>query len=98
MMTENRTLHVLIHGRVQGVSFRAWTQHQAQLHGLKGWVRNRSDGSVEAVFSGADDLVEVMLKACHQGPAGSHVERVEVVKDAGADVDGSDRFEIRRTA
>jgi acylphosphatase len=51
-MTESRTCHVLIHGRVQGVSFRAWTQHQAVLHGLKGWVRNRRDGTVEAVFSG----------------------------------------------
>jgi len=97
-MTVSRTAHVLIHGRVQGVSFRAWTQHQAQLHGLKGWVRNRSDGTVEAVLSGPDDLVEVMLKACHQGPAGSVVERVEVVRDDGVDIDGSDGFEIRRTA
>ena len=97
-MAENRTLHVLIHGRVQGVGFRAWTQHQGQLHGLKGWVRNRSDGAVEAVFSGPDHLVEVMLKACHHGPAGSVVERVEVVKDEGVEIDGSDGFEIRRTA
>jgi acylphosphatase len=63
-MTENRILHVIIHGRVQGVSFRAWTQHQAELHGLKGWVRNRRDGTVEAVFSGPENLVQVMLKAC----------------------------------
>src|SRR3712207_7822148 len=70
MMTDIRTLHVQIHGRVQGVSFRAWTQHLAELHGLRGWVRNRRDGSVEAVFSGPADLVQVMLKACHQGPAG----------------------------
>jgi acylphosphatase len=91
-MTEGRTLHVLIHGRVQGVSFRAWTQHQAELHGLNGWVRNRIDGSVEAVFSGPADLVEVMLKACRQGPAGALVGGRE------ADPDLPARFEIRRTA
>ncbi|MBF9234198.1 acylphosphatase [Microvirga alba] len=80
-MTLNRTLHVLIHGRVQGVGFRAWTHHQAELHGLNGWVRNCRDGSVEALFSGPDALVEAMLKACQQGPRGAVVERVEVVED-----------------
>jgi len=60
-MTESRNVHVLIHGFVQGVSFRAWTQHQAQLHGLCGWVRNRRDGAVEAVFSGSGDLVDVIV-------------------------------------
>ena len=96
-MTERRTAHVLIHGRVQGVSFRAWTQHQAQLHGLKGWVRNRTDGSVEAVFSGPADLVEVMLKACRHGPAGAFVEDVEILDGEVIDADLADRFEIRRT-
>ncbi|NBJ12361.1 acylphosphatase [Microvirga arsenatis] len=96
-MTERRTLYVLIHGRVQGVSFRAWTQHQAQLHGLRGWVRNRSDGSVEAVFSGPAELVEVMLKACHHGPAGALVEKVEILDGGKADLDPSGQFEIRRT-
>jgi acylphosphatase len=96
-MTESRTAHVLIHGRVQGVSFRAWTQHQAQLHGLKGWVRNRMDGSVEAVFSGPTDLVEIMLKACHQGPAGAFVEDVETLDGQGGEADLAERFEIRRT-
>ncbi len=96
-MTESQTLHVLIHGRVQGVSFRAWTQHQAELHGLKGWVRNRQDGSVEAVFSGPADLVQVMLKACHQGPAGALVEKVETLEGRETDLDRAERFEIRRT-
>jgi acylphosphatase len=76
-MTSNKTLHVLIYGRVQGVGFRAWTCHQAQLHGLEGWVRNRQDGAVEAVFSGPEELVDAMLKACRQGPRGSVVDRVE---------------------
>jgi acylphosphatase len=97
MMSENRTVHVLIHGRVQGVSYRAWTQHLAELHGLKGWVRNRQDGSVEAVFSGSADLVEVMLKACHQGPAGALVETVEILQGSEADLDLTERFEVRRT-
>jgi acylphosphatase len=97
-MTENRTCHVLIHGRVQGVSFRAWTQHQAVLHGLKGWVRNRRDGTVEAVFSGPGNLVEVMLKACQEGPAGSRVEKVEILDRDNPEFDASGRFEIRGTA
>ena len=96
-MIDSRTVHVLIHGRVQGVSFRAWTQHLAELHGLKGWVRNRQDGSVEAVFSGPDDLVEVMVKACHQGPAGALVETVETLSSSEADSNLPERFEIRRT-
>lgn len=95
-MTGTRTAHVLIHGRVQGVGFRAWTHHQAELHGLKGWVRNRRDGSVEAVFSGPGDLVDVMLKACHEGPRGSLVERVEALDGADADL-GAEGFEVRRT-
>ncbi|MBB3021579.1 acylphosphatase [Microvirga lupini] len=97
-MTSSRTLHALIHGRVQGVSFRAWTQHLAKLHGLRGWVRNRQDGSVEAVFSGPADLVEVMLKACHQGPSGALVESVEILDGHETDLDLPPRFEIRRTA
>ena len=53
----------MIHGRVQGVGYRAWARHQAQLHGLRGWVRNRRDGAVEAVMAGPDDAVAAMLKA-----------------------------------
>ena len=96
-MPERRTVHVLIHGRVQGVGFRAWTQHQAELHGLTGWVRNRRDGSVEAVFSGPGDMVEATLKACGQGPRESVVERVEPTEDGEAATGPSERFEIRET-
>ena len=96
-MTANRTVHVTIHGRVQGVGFRAWIHHQAELHGLKGWVRNRRDGSVEAVFSGPEDLVEIMLKACHKGPAGSVVQRIERLDDGDAEFAASGRFEVRKT-
>jgi acylphosphatase len=96
-MTASKTVHVLIHGRVQGVGYRAWTHHQAELHGLKGWVRNRRDGAVEAVFSGAEDLVEVVLKACRQGPRGAVVERVEQLDSDESSVNPSGRFEVRDT-
>lgn len=91
----NRTLHVLIVGRVQGVGFRAWTQHQAELHGLTGWVRNRRDGAVEALFSGPTESVDIMLRACRQGPGGAHVERVEIFEDAMRDVGDSSSFQVR---
>ncbi|MFC4174526.1 acylphosphatase [Microvirga sp. GCM10011540] len=96
-MTANRTLHVTIHGRVQGVGYRAWTHHQAQLHGLKGWVRNRRDGSVEAVFSGPGDLVDVVLKACRQGPGGAVVERVDQEEVAEGREELPPSFEVRAT-
>ncbi len=69
--------HVVIRGRVQGVGFRAWTEYTALSHGLKGWVRNRRDGAVEAVFIGEEDAVEVMVEACRTGPAGAFVEAVD---------------------
>lgn len=96
-MTSNRTLHVLIHGRVQGVGYRAWTHHQAQLHGLKGWVRNRRDGSVEAVFSGPDPLVEAMLRACREGPRGAVVERIEPVSGGDPATDFGEIFQVLET-
>ena len=70
-MSHQRIVIASIKGRVQGVYFRAWAQHQAELRGLEGWVRNRRDGSVEAVFAGPSEAVETMLKACHEGPRGS---------------------------
>ena len=68
--------HVSIRGRVQGVGFRAWTEHLALRHGLEGWVRNRRDGSVEAVFCGPDQAVAAMVAACRKGPRGSGVDDV----------------------
>jgi acylphosphatase len=73
-MSEHRVTLAVIKGRVQGVGFRAWVQHQAERCGVQGWVRNRRDGSVEAVFAGSSEAVEAMLKVCYQGPPGSHVE------------------------
>lgn len=69
-------VHIAIRGRVQGVGYRAWTADEARRRGLEGWVRNRRDGSVEAVFSGADDAVADMLAACRRGPALARVDAV----------------------
>ena len=68
---------VRIGGRVQGVWFRAWTAEQARALGLSGWVRNRADGSVEALFAGPAAAVERMIALCHQGPPAARVETVE---------------------
>jgi acylphosphatase len=69
--------HVLVRGRVQGVGFRAWTEYTALDHGLEGWVRNRRDGSVEAVFAGSAAAITKMLEACRRGPRGARVEAVD---------------------
>jgi acylphosphatase len=73
----NKALRVVVSGRVQGVWFRAWTEQQAKALGLDGWVRNRRDGSVEAVICGAADAVEVMLQALAEGPELARVESVQ---------------------
>ena len=70
-------MRVVVRGHVQGVGFRAWTQHQAELHGVQGWVRNRRDGSVEALLSGPLDAVALVRKALQQGPRGARVKSVE---------------------
>jgi acylphosphatase len=95
MSHNRRAVRVVIRGRVQGIGFRAWTQHQAELHGLAGWVRNLADGSVEAAFAGPDDAVEAMLKAVRRGPQGSEV--VEVVESEAADLEDASAFVIRDT-
>ncbi|MCL4744642.1 MAG: acylphosphatase [Burkholderiaceae bacterium] len=70
-------LHLLIRGRVQGVAFRASLREQAIAHGLSGWTRNLSDGSVEAVVSGSATAVEAILRWAACGPIGARVDRVE---------------------
>ncbi len=70
--------HVKIYGRVQGVWFRASTKEMADKLGIKGWVRNMPDGTVEAVFEGDDKSVEKIIEWCHRGPPLARVDRVEV--------------------
>jgi acylphosphatase len=69
-------LQVMIRGRVQGVGYRAWVEHTASTSGLEGWVRNRRDGSVEALFAGPPKLVADMVALCRHGPPSSHVDSV----------------------
>lgn len=73
-----RRLHAVIHGRVQGVNFRAMTQHTAAQHHLTGWVRNLPDDTVEAVAEGPLPALEAFEQFLHQGPRAAQVERVEV--------------------
>ncbi|KAB1076281.1 acylphosphatase [Methylobacterium planeticum] len=79
-MSGTRTVDVVITGRVQGVGYRVWAKHQAELHGLSGHVRNRDDGAVAATFSGPAEAVGAMLRACAQGPGGAAVTEVAVTE------------------
>jgi acylphosphatase len=73
----NTSTRAIIRGRVQGVGYRAWTVSTASKLQLKGWVRNRSDGTVEAVFHGNDDQLASMLAACKKGPLLARVDAIE---------------------
>ncbi len=74
---------VIIRGRVQGVGYRAWTEVTALERGLLGWVRNRRDGSVEALFVGSEDAVVAMFEECRRGPPRARVDVVDH-REAGA--------------
>ena len=89
-----RTVQVRIEGRVQGVGFRAYVEMRAIELGLDGWVRNRRDGSVEAVFQGAPETVDEMLRLCAEGPPASRVDRVELI---GEGVGAFTGFAVRPT-
>jgi acylphosphatase len=80
------TVRLRITGRVQGVGYRLWATRTAATLGLRGWVRNRSDGSVEALATGIPDAVAALVEACRQGPLGA---RVTAVTAADAEDDGS---------
>jgi acylphosphatase len=67
---------VTVTGRVQGVGYRAWVAHQARNHNLEGWVRNRRDGSVEALFAGPANVVSELVARCRRGPSTARVEAV----------------------
>jgi acylphosphatase len=76
--------HVTIHGGVQGVGYRAWVGRHAIASRLQGWVRNRRDGSVEALFSGPAETVADMVALCRRGPPSA---RVKAVTDQPADAE-----------
>ena len=90
-MSSDRTIvQVTVRGRVQGVGYRAWVEDQATLNGLEGWVRNRRDGSVEAVFAGPVQDVAEMVAACRKGPSAS---RVDALSETAV---GADQLRLRR--
>ena len=76
--------HVTISGRVQGVGYRAFVDYEARSRDLEGWVRNRRDGSVEAVFSGPADAVTAVIAACRRGPSSA---RVQALRDEAGNPD-----------
>ena len=92
-MSERR-VRLRIRGRVQGVFYRDSTQREAQRLGLHGWVRNRSDGSVEAIAQGPPERVAALIDWCHEGPPLARVVEVSVIEESG-DVDEPE-FEVRR--
>ena len=100
MSGERSIVRAVIRGRVQGVGFRAWTQHQAQLHGLEGWVRNLRDSSVEVVFAGPAEAVEIMSRTLREGPRGARIDAFEEYPATAAEVAeaGEDGFLVRETA
>jgi acylphosphatase len=72
---------VVVHGHVQGVFFRDSTRRLAEREGVAGWVTNRGDGAVEAVFEGEQDAVERLVRFAREGPRGARVERVDVAEE-----------------
>ncbi|HJU37280.1 MAG TPA: acylphosphatase [Gaiellaceae bacterium] len=80
--------HVTVYGFVQGVGFRFAVQRAASSRGVAGWVRNRADGTVEAVFEGEAEGVEALVELCRNGPRGSDVERVDVLEESPEGLSG----------
>src|ERR1700685_187599 len=78
---------VTIRGRVQGVGFRAWAELTALELGIEGWVRNRRDGSVEAVLAGSEEAVLTMVESCHDGPPGANIATGDQTEDGERDLE-----------
>jgi acylphosphatase len=91
---EIATLKLRVEGLVQGVGYRAFATFQARELGLQGWVRNRSDGTVEALVSGRTQDVETFVAACARGPAGSRVTNIDL---HSAEPPAKSGFEFRPT-
>jgi acylphosphatase len=93
--------HVSVRGRVQGVGYRAFVEHHALQRGLAGWVRNRRDGSVEAVFAGPAKSVEGMIEDCRFGPLPARVDTLDQRESSEEDLKGrapGELFSVLATA
>jgi acylphosphatase len=77
-MSDKRIVRLMISGRVQAVGFRAFVEYEATRRGLRGWVRNRRDGALEAVIAGPTEAVDAMIEACRRGPPAARVESFDV--------------------
>lgn len=88
------TQRIVIHGRVQGVGYRDALCAQAQTHRVAGWVRNRRDGSVEAVLHGAEHDVQALIVWAHRGPPAARVDHIDITPHCGTFAS----FERRPTA
>ncbi len=95
-MMKSKSVQVRIFGHVQGCAYRDWTEKNAQMLGLAGWVRNRCDGSVEAMFAGPDVSVDEMISRCQEGPQLAKVDKVDILKEGCGRF--SDEFDILPTA
>ena len=91
-MSETVRRHVVVRGSVQGVFFRDSCRREAESRGVAGWVSNRADGAVEAVFEGEPDAVDALVAWCSRGPRGASVDSVD---DAGEEPEGLSGFRIR---
>jgi acylphosphatase len=98
-MSDRVIRHIVVRGRVQGVGYRAFVEDEAHRRALQGWVRNRRDGSVEAVFAGPAAEVEAAIEACRRGPFSAHVSALD--QREGVEVDlvarGSAGFSVLPT-
>jgi acylphosphatase len=96
-----RFVRLTIHGRVQGVGYRAFVEHEAFRRGLEGWVRNRRDGSVETLIAGEAPVLDEMIEACRRGPAGARVDRMDIEEAEANDLARrapGERFSVLQTA
>jgi acylphosphatase len=89
-MSERVRSRVVVHGQVQGVFFRDTARREAQSRGVAGWISNRPDGAVEAVFEGQPDAVHALVDFCERGPRGAVVERTETTDEAPEGLSGFD--------
>jgi acylphosphatase len=91
-MSEPVRRRVVVHGNVQGVFFRDSARRDAETRGVAGWITNRPDGAVEAVFEGAPDDVAALVEFCHRGPRGADVESVD---ETNEEPEGLSGFQVR---
>ena len=99
-MSDDIIRHVVVRGRVQGVGYRAFVEDEAMQRRLRGWVRNRRDGSVEAVFAGPRKVVEAMIEACRRGPVSARVSALDQREGTETDLSAAARgdfFEVLPT-